>query len=257
MKSDHEQDVASFTLFTQSFDTLSETGHFLRHVASSSMEQQHPNEPPRKIDVTAREDTSSWVGDISPIKLGVEDNYHAARSENHHHYDAHPPQPQILHYEEPHHDGYEYSSYGHAVAPRSNPFFVLRSAHQVFVGCSYLLPCLKNREICPISIGAHSSIRLCRDEVSTMRAPNEFVCFASKTSSSRILYPLCRVQSQAPVMLSWREDEWRRPFMPLAGSSNPNTFCQSTIPSFVSSQVAIQNLRGNNCMTIVFIDVTL
>jgi hypothetical protein len=180
MKSDHDQDAASFTLFTQSFDTLSETGHFLRHAASSStsIEQQHPDEPPRKIDVTAREDASSWVGDISPIKLGVEDNYHAARSESHHHYDAHPPQPQI-HYEEPHH-GDGYSSYGHAVAPRSNPFFVLRSAHRVFVGCSYLLPCLENREICPISIGAHSSIRLCRDEVSTMRSPNEFVCVASK-----------------------------------------------------------------------------
>lgn len=165
MKPDHEVDVASFTLFTQSFDTLSETGHFLRHATSAGLEQQ-PEQFPRKIDVAARADTQgNWVGDISPIKLGVEDNYHDTRSRLHHYHGAAPPNQH-------HYEGHYHYSYSHyedsATSPRSNPFFVLRSAHRAFDGFSYLLPCLENREICPISISTHASIRLCRDEVSTV-----------------------------------------------------------------------------------------
>jgi len=46
---------------------------------------------------------------------------------------------------------------------RSNPFYVLRTAHRAFLGCSYLLPCLENREVIPIHLSAHSNFRLLQD----------------------------------------------------------------------------------------------
>eukprot|EP00980_Cylindrotheca_fusiformis_P004727 scaffold1004_cov105-Cylindrotheca_fusiformis.AAC.10 len=179
MKPDHEPDVASFALFTQSFDTLSDAGHFLSH-AASGLEHLHPEQPPRKIDLATGNNHSNWVGDISPIKLTLEDDDHnnnsrrharSAASEYHHSYHSDPrlpsPPPQYPQYPQQHqqHQHYEaYSAYQHAAPPRSNPFYVLRSAYRGFVGCSYLLPCLENPEICPISLTSRSSVQLCHDE---------------------------------------------------------------------------------------------
>jgi hypothetical protein len=81
----HEE--ASFALFTHSFETLSETGNYLREMglppdgrssvspsnAPNPRTTKHQSRPPRKIDVTigARSPSESSVaaGDISPIKL--------------------------------------------------------------------------------------------------------------------------------------------------------------------------------------------
>jgi hypothetical protein len=172
MKTDHEQDFASFALFTQSFDTLSETGHYLK----DSLERNLSTPPIQKIDLEA--ETLSQMGDISPIKLddhrqlptqlqqpchsnssyavneGVPVSaYHGSRhylqSHPRHSYEAYPH-----HHHRHHHQ-----------TSTSNSIYVLRNAHAAFNDCSYLLPCLENQDICPVHLATHSSVRLYRDEV--------------------------------------------------------------------------------------------
>jgi hypothetical protein len=81
----HEE--ASFALFTHSFETLSETGNYLREMGlppdgrssvspSNALDPRtakHHSRPPRKIDVTigahSPSESSVAAGDISPIKL--------------------------------------------------------------------------------------------------------------------------------------------------------------------------------------------
>ncbi|KAL3930007.1 MAG: hypothetical protein SGBAC_011959, partial [Bacillariaceae sp.] len=99
MHSDHDADLASFALFTQSFDTISESGHFFREAAeadNATAPKQDCVLPPRKINLKARTSSSSSsgggggggnrgaqlsyakedqsVGNLSPIQLGPEES---------------------------------------------------------------------------------------------------------------------------------------------------------------------------------------
>jgi hypothetical protein len=102
LKSDHNahNEEASFTLFTHSFDTLSETGNYLREMGHQPSEQprsQNATPLPKKIDIgngRPHEDSDSSVGDISPIKLTT-----AHRHLNNHRNGGHiheQPRPQRL-----------------------------------------------------------------------------------------------------------------------------------------------------------------
>ena len=179
MTSEHDQDVASFALLAQSFDTLSDAEHFLRPTPERATDQ-----PPLKICVGPEE-----RGDISPIKLegaileGADRNqkdycddpgtenpsardlygtaepvsfapmpYPSSKDNHEQHNNAH--------HEYHHHDSQEerpiYNAKGYS-ATASNPFFVLRCVSKIFDSFSYKLSCLDEGSICPVNIGPHSS----------------------------------------------------------------------------------------------------
>jgi hypothetical protein len=238
LKSDHNahNEEASFTLFTHSFDTLSETGNYLREMGH----QQRPEQPrsqnttplPKKIDIgngRPHEDSDSSVGDISPIKLTTAHrhlNNHRAGGHTHEqprpqrllggflpqadatpmeivvahqrgasNQDSYGPMSEAPHYFPtttdstgvPHHnahDGWrppyyqEDQYYDHPYAESaanttsttatlapSNPFYILRSSHEAFAACSYLLPCVRDTTVCPVNLGHYTSnIRHYHDE---------------------------------------------------------------------------------------------
>jgi hypothetical protein len=198
LKSDHphEHEEASFTLFTHSFDTLSETGNYLKEMSQEQHEAQgyaspskprasiHHGNPPKKIDLTLDGHYSdSSVGDISPIKLVGHGGPDHSRQRTHTGY--HRPResmPAATNYASRAgygHCAHPYEQYQHGQHPvpygwgqeegygvpasgnvrRSNPFFVLRSVHKAFTACSYLLPCLQERDLCPVNLSHISNIR--------------------------------------------------------------------------------------------------
>jgi hypothetical protein len=59
----------------------------------------------------------------------------------------------------PYGHGQETSGYPGYEKHPSNPFFVLRSVHKAFDGCSYMLPCLRDRDICPVNLSQYANIR--------------------------------------------------------------------------------------------------
>ena len=180
MKSEHDQDEASFALLAQSFDTLSEAEHFLRPTPERAATG---DQPPRKICVGLEE-----RGDISPIKLegaileGADRNQQkyrddpkiGAASARHSYGNAAPvsfaPMPYPSgqgdhnHHSNPQHGYYHhsqqdipiYNAKGYSTTA-SNPFFVLRCVSQAFNTFSYKLSCLNEERICPVNIGPHSS----------------------------------------------------------------------------------------------------
>jgi hypothetical protein len=145
----------------------------------------HQGSPPKKIDLTlGGQDSDSSVGDISPIKLvshGGPDHskqrthsgYHRPRAEGMQTTTNYASRAGYGTY------GHPYEQYQHGQHPvpygwgqeagyglpasgnvrRSNPFFVLRSVHKAFNACSYLLPCLRERDICPVTLSHISNIR--------------------------------------------------------------------------------------------------
>ncbi|CAJ1968203.1 unnamed protein product [Cylindrotheca closterium] len=241
MEHDDDADVASFALFTQSFDTISESGHYFREADATATTTATTTTQgdllPRKLDLKPRSNhgghhqkphakEDALVGNLSPIQLGPEEStppparakrsappqVHYPHQQYHPHpqppfdpYHGYPPPPHPDQPPTPYYqydgtlpppppplgfdEGYGYSpppppgydprgpppppTAGHYPPPhppphvatmqRSNPFYVLRTAHRAFLGCSYLLPCLENREVIPIHLGAHSSFRLLQD----------------------------------------------------------------------------------------------
>jgi hypothetical protein len=170
---------------------MSETGNYLKEMgqqhdyASPSKPHAsiHQGNPPRKIDITLHGHDSDSSVDISPIKLvglGGPDHsrqrthsgYHRTREgmpaatnyasrAGYGHYDH--PYEQYQHGQHPvpygwgQEEGYGVPASGNV--RRSNPFFVLRSVHKAFNACSYLLPCLRERDICPVNLSHISNIR--------------------------------------------------------------------------------------------------
>ena len=200
-----EHEVNTFALFTQSFDTLSDPGNYFRECADNELQNENSNcsspsdshgrgrsgrdRPPRKIDFTMKDhENGSFNGDISPIKLddnsrtdpspnfekqhidkGYQPLEHRFRKEqpNSRYYDVNsaPHNPIYAPPPSPHRYGYEPGhrpQYGNSL---SNPFYVLRSVHKAFGGCSYLLPCLRDRDICPVNLSQHTSIHQYHEQV--------------------------------------------------------------------------------------------
>ena len=188
MKPEHDHEVASFALFTQSFDTLSETGQQdlkASPVQTSDFYHRSPkatpgSHPPRKIHVGGPRDAD--MGDISPIKLDDQQlplrssstRHHSQQYQEHEDYRReatehaaaypalpreYPPAPHYKHGEE-----YKvaqastYNAHGYSTTA-SNPFFVLRSVGKAFDQCTYKLPCLYDGEICPVNLRNHFAIR--------------------------------------------------------------------------------------------------
>lgn len=161
MKSELEPDVASFALFAQSFDTLSEAEHFLRPTPEKAKDL-----PPRKICVG-----HEGITDISPIKLEgsiacdrVKPSVGATGQ-----FGPRPepvifapmPYPSHQEYRQPHQHRLQpqppiYNAKGYS-STASNPFFVLRTVARAFDSFAYKLSCLYEADICPVNMSVHSS----------------------------------------------------------------------------------------------------
>jgi hypothetical protein len=153
-------------LFANSFDTLSETGNYLRDTTDKQFYPSPSDKqlPPRKIELANHNDAD--MGDISPIKLDDGGNHHGSSppSSYRHPYQERPPPVEFA--PAPHYGHQEWrSSYDGYSYPPSNPLFVLRSIHRAFDGCSYKLSCLRDRDVCPVNISQYASIRHYHDEV--------------------------------------------------------------------------------------------
>eukprot|EP00934_Nitzschia_sp_Nitz4_P000193 Nitzschia sp. Nitz4//scaffold68_size99682//55924//58060//NITZ4_004569-RA/size99682-snap-gene-0.9-mRNA-1//-1//CDS//3329556608//193//frame0 len=183
IQNDHEQDMPSFSLFTQSFETIcSDTDPNMK---SSPQESYHSpartrvQHPPRKIDFS----TESNLGDLSPIQLqsvkrapqplyqqppaAYTPEYHnpgAGRPMNSCEYEfprrstsatSKPPanQPPT----ETWANGIGTSTYGPNgySSTASNPFYVLRSSHHAFEACSFKLPILHEGELCRVNVSQY------------------------------------------------------------------------------------------------------
>lgn len=182
MQPEHDHEVASFALFTQSFDTLSEAGQqYLRPSPVKTSATVGDGHPPRKIEVGGQRDAE--MGDISPIKLDEQrpqrasvrpQQFHSRFEEHghlHHGVSEHPraygapsgseyiPGPSFGHdeYYRASSQPATYNANGYSLTA-SNPFFVLRSVRKAFDQCTYKLPCLHDVEICPVNVRNHAAI---------------------------------------------------------------------------------------------------
>lgn len=166
MKSDHEHDVVSFTLLTQSFDTLSDTSQYIREMegttTTSNKYYSSPYQPPTKIDLTLGEN-ERFAGDISPINFESYSTKETRKNVNYQYYHTKedPDKAAVYHVNQ----GIastcmqRYSTLPHV---QHNPLYILRKVQKAFVGCSYLLPFTD----VAVNVGKLSSFRLYRDEVS-------------------------------------------------------------------------------------------
>ena len=164
MKSDQEHDVVSFTLLTQSFDTLSDTSQYIREMEGTTTSNKYssPYQPPTKIDLTLGEN-ESFAGDISPINFDPYSTKETRKNGNYQYYHTKedPDKAAVYHVNQ----GItstcmqRYSTLPHV---RHNPLYILRKVQKAFSGCSYLLPFTD----VAVNVGKLSSFRLYRDEVS-------------------------------------------------------------------------------------------
>lgn len=209
IQTSHEQEVTSFSLFAQSFDTLSATEHFPSSSPPSQRKIHSPtvedvkHQPPRRIDFVNRE---SEVGDISPIKLEEHRQKTPVQKYRHHNYDRHRssssrpdypppalPARQSAEYTPAVQYGYrgdiswrtEYAANGYSTTA-SNPFFVLRNAHQAFETCSYKLSALLDHDICHVNLSQHHSTFRRYHDASTSSPDNEDVKIAQRRVASAI-----------------------------------------------------------------------
>jgi hypothetical protein len=171
---DHEDN--SFTLFTSSFDTLSEPGNYLRETAphdrytfaatplspttgrSNRKQDGNTNRgignlPDHKHDT---EESDYYLGDISPIKL-VYGGATAASEGRRIEMEA------MAHPSPTAREGGQGSEWGpidqYVQGSASNPFYVIRSSVKAFENCRYLLSCLRGADICPVHISEFGHIR--------------------------------------------------------------------------------------------------
>ena len=196
----HIHYAASFNLFTNSFETLSDHGNYLNESAPHGEEycssptkvlgsSGRPSKPPRKLDMVTgtHVDSDRFIGDISPIKLSNrtifdEKNVDIPKTDqklernrelsvpSHHSNDT-----AALSTKDFRSDRGLPSlgstlvgniggcGFGGTGVLGSNPFFILRSVKTAFRCCMYQLPCLYEAETCPVNLGRFSSIRHYRD----------------------------------------------------------------------------------------------
>ena len=173
MKSDHEHDVVSFTLLTQSFDTLSDTSQYIREMegttsnklremeGTTSNKYSSPYQPPTKIDLTLGEN-ESFAGDISPINFDAYSTKGTRKTVNHQYYTKEDPDKAVVYHVNQGITSTCMQRYSTPQHVRHNPLYILRKVQKAFVGCSYLLPFTD----VAVNVGKLSSFRLYRDEVS-------------------------------------------------------------------------------------------
>lgn len=188
----HEHEVS--VLLAQSFDTLSESGNYSGSVHretfgdnnhySSSSDRLRNNQnglrdgPPRIVDLSLRNSgPESFIGDISPIKLdesrrASSNDYQPRQRYNLAWQNQRRPHTPIRPYpvfESPYKslqsNGHGHSEYKEFETFPSNPFYVLRSLHQAFSSCSYLLPCLRDRNMCRINLSRYANIQRHHEKV--------------------------------------------------------------------------------------------
>lgn len=176
-KSNHQpeygDDEASFNLFNQSFDTMSDTATYLRDMqhaetAGNLEGRNHRRDASQNMDISLPALGQYTNGDVSPIRVfdqgrgrsipGMEpipvhfpqdDEEAVAAAHVHGHYGD---------------VGHSHQAPGVATNPyggslESNPFFVLRCARDAFSKCTFLLPCLRPADPCAVNVSEHGSFQ--------------------------------------------------------------------------------------------------
>jgi hypothetical protein len=189
---------ASFNLFTQSFDTLSDTGEYRHREGSTLLHETTTNattKRPSKVDRSAFRldlptlmpaETEVATGNISPIKVHMDREAVIATGfaqqgalRLSHSDGKDRSQPQHPNASPVWHDISQSDRGDHYVDERniavttlthnqrqtllSNPFYVLRMSRVAFSGCSYLLDCLRDADLCAVNINVHGSFHLYRN----------------------------------------------------------------------------------------------
>lgn len=185
-----QDDNASFTLFTNSFETLSDNSeHYLGPENSNHRSNDNIYETPvannhhrQGIDLTSLSDhkhgadeSDYSIGDLSPIKIsyngsdGLTDNNVTMNDERNCHGTG--EDGATIHSSPDNNEGqegggedparkihddcggrYDRGSHEGDSSSLSNPFFVIRASRRVFASCKYILPCLREMDMCPVHI---------------------------------------------------------------------------------------------------------
>ena len=165
----------SFALFSSSFDTLSESGNYLREAAPQYSFAATPLSPAtgrsnRKQDSNANraidialpdlrhdaEESDYSLGDMSPIKLVYAGPPAASKGRR-------IETEVMVHPSHTAREGGQGSEWGlidqYVQGSASNPFYVIRSSVKALENCRYLLSCLRGADICPVHISEFGHIR--------------------------------------------------------------------------------------------------
>jgi hypothetical protein len=167
----------SFALFSSSFDTLSESGNYLREAApherytfaatplspvTGRSNRKQDSNANRGIDIALpdlkhdAEESDYSLGDMSPIKLVYGGPTAASKGRRIEMEVMAHPSPTAR-------EGGQGSEWGpidqYVQGSASNPFYVIRSSVRAFENCRYLLSCLRGADICPVHISEFGHIR--------------------------------------------------------------------------------------------------
>jgi hypothetical protein len=167
----------SFALFSNSFDTLSEPGNYLRETApherytfaatplspvTGRADRNQDSNTSREIDIALpdlkhdAEESDYSLDDMSPIKLIYGRPTVASKGRRMDTEVMVHPLPTAR-------EGGQGSQWGpidqYVQGSASNPFYVIRSSVRAFENCRYLLSCLRGADICPVHIGQFGHIR--------------------------------------------------------------------------------------------------
>lgn len=182
-QSEYGDDEASFTLFNQSFDTMSDTANYLRdmHHAESGNRgngdrlspnfslvglHQHRRDTSNNMDLSLPALSQYVNGDVSPMRSYSEGGGHSRFMSGMEPIPVHFPQDDAAAAAAHPHGYADYSNQGEAAATNpyggslvSNPFFVLRCARQAFSNCTFLFSCLTTSDPCAVNVSDNGSFQ--------------------------------------------------------------------------------------------------